>query len=97
MTRYVVLLKFTEKGIGNIKKSTDREHAFKDAVKAEGVKLESVFWTVGPYDGVVVISAPDEHTAAGVILGLGANGNVTTCMLRAFEEDEFKKVVEKMP
>lgn len=96
MTRYVVLLKFTENGITHIGQSPDRAAAFRSSVEKAGGKVESQFWTIGPYDGVVAFTAPDETTAAALVLGLGKADSVSTCMLRAFDEPEFKTVLKKL-
>jgi len=94
--RYVVLLKFTESGIAAIQDSIGRAEAFRSKVAAVGGELESVFWTVGPYDGMFVLSAPDEATASALVLGLGKSHEVETCMLRALDAGEFKAVLDKM-
>lgn len=96
MTRYVVLLKFTEKGITHIGQSPERAAAFRKSVESAGGKVESQFWTIGPYDGVVVFTAPDETTAAALVLSLGKADSVSTCMLRAFDAQEFKAVLQKI-
>lgn len=96
MSKHVVLLKFTEKGIANIRQSPDRAAAFQAAAEKAGVNVETVLWTAGPYDGILVLDAPDEAAATGLVLGLGKAGNVSTCMLRAFNADEFRSVVGKM-
>jgi len=96
MTRYVVLVKFTQQGEAKISDSPQRANAFKDRAAKLGARVEAQYWTVGPYDGVLILSAPDEATAAGLILGLGRDANVATCMLRAFDADEFKTVMGKM-
>ena len=96
MIRFAVLLKFTEKGITNINHSPDRALAFRSSVEKTGGKVESQLWTLGSYDGVVVFTAPDETTAAGLVLGLGKSDSVSTCMLRAFDAQEFKAVLGKI-
>lgn len=96
MCKYVVLIKFTEKGIGGIAESVNRADGFHSAAAAAGCTVEARFWTLGPYDGVLILSAPDEETAAALVLSLTKAGNVTTCMLRAFEDDEFWKVLRMM-
>lgn len=97
MVRYVMLLKFTDKGIGTIKDSPSRAEAFRAAASKAGAVVESQFWTLGEYDGMVVIQAPDEATAVGLALELGRHGNVRTWMLRAFDAGEFKGILSKMP
>ena len=97
MVRYVLLLKFTDQGITNVKDSPSRAEAFKAAASRAGVNVESQFWTLGEYDGVAVFTAPDEGTAVALALGLGKLGNTRTCMLRAFDATEFRDIVGKMP
>lgn len=97
MCKYVVLLKFTEKGLGGIAESVNRADSFHTAAAAAGCTVEARYWTIGPYDGVLVLNAPDEEAAAALVLSLTKAGNVSTCMLRAFEDDEFWRVLRMMP
>lgn len=96
MVRYIVLLNFTEKGVMDVKDSASRAAEFASKAASEGAKVESVFWTMGQYDGVMILSAPDEATAAGLVLGLGMKDAVHSCMLRAFDESEFNQVISKI-
>ena len=96
MTRYVVLLNFSKEGVGAIKSSVDRAREFRAAAAKVGASVESQYWTLGEYDGVFVLSAPDEATAAALVLELGRRSSVRTTMLRAFDEAEFKTIVEKV-
>ncbi len=95
MARYVVLLNFTEKGLASIKESPSRAEAFKKAASKAGASVESVYWTLGSYDGILVLSAEDEATAVGLALKLGKAGNVRTTMLRAFDAGEFGQIAAK--
>jgi uncharacterized protein with GYD domain len=92
-----MLLKFTDKGIATVKDSPSRAEAFRAAASKAGAVVESQFWTLGEYDGVLVFQAPDEPTAVGLALELGRHGNVRTCLLRAFDAGEFKGILSKMP
>ncbi len=96
MTRFVVLLKFTEKGIMNVKDSVARAAAFRDKAAKVGATVEAQYWTQGPYDGLLILQAPDEATAGAVVLELGKGDAVQTCSLRAFDAEEFAGVVEKV-
>lgn len=97
MVRFVMLVKFTDKGMAAIDQSVSRKEAFQKSVKQAGGKLESIFWTLGEYDGVAVFSAPDDTTAAALALGVAKLGNVRTTLLRAFDAEEFKKILERLP
>ena len=96
MTRYVVLLSFTEKGMFAVGESVARSEEFRAAAKSAGAEVEALYWTLGAYDGLLVLSAPDETTAASLTLALSRTGNVRTCMLRALDADEFKAVANKV-
>jgi len=93
MPTYITLLNWTEQGIAKVKASPKRLDAGKKAFKKAGCELKEVFLTMGPYDLVCVLEAPDAETAAKVILSLGAEGNVRTLTLPAFTEDEYRKIV----
>ena len=96
MAKHVVLMKFTEKGIANISQSPERASAFRAAAEKAGVRVETQLWTAGPYDALLILDSPDEATATGLVLGLATKGNVSSCMLRAFDANEFKAVLGKM-
>lgn len=96
MVRYAVLLNFTEKGLMAVRETTRRAAAFRQRVEAVGGKLDLQIWTIGPYDGLLLMSVADETTAAGLVLGLVRDGYVRTTMMRALDETEIGQVVEKM-
>src|SRR5262245_15225646 len=54
MARYISLIKFTDQGAKNMKKSTTRAHTFDKAAAKAGVKIEGQYWTMGAYDGVLI-------------------------------------------
>lgn len=57
MARYISLLRFTEQGAKNIKKSTNRAHDFDKLAAKAGVKVEGQYWTMGKCDGVLILTA----------------------------------------
>lgn len=92
MARYVTLLRFTADGAKNIKKSTARAHAFDKLAQKAGVKVEGQFWTMGRYDGVLILSASDEKKILHMLTSLAAQGNVTTETMQAFVDTEFDEI-----
>ena len=72
MKRYISLFRFTEQGAKAIKQSTARAQAFAAAAKA-GVKVEGQYWTVGAYDGVLILSAEKESDALRLFAALAAS------------------------
>ena len=95
MTRFLMLLKFTEKGLAAIKDSPSRADAFREAAGKAGVTIEAQYWLLGEYDGMAVFTAPDEATAAGLALKLASQGHVRTCLARALDEADFRALLGK--
>ena len=93
MARYISLIRFTEQGAKNIKKSTARALAFDKAAEKAGVKIEGQYWTMGAYDGLLIINADNETKALHCLTELAAGGSVRTETMQAFEADEFDKIV----
>jgi len=93
MPTYIALLKWTQQGISKAKDSPSRLDAGRAAFKASGIEMKDVYLTMGRYDLVCVIEAPDDETYAKAILGLGSQGNVSTETLKAFSEDQYRKIV----
>jgi uncharacterized protein with GYD domain len=93
MATFITTIKFTEKGLQGIRETGKRAAAFKVAAKKMGVKVTGMYWTLAPFDGVIIFDAPDDETATAAMLSLSAQGNVTTTTARAFATGEIEKVV----
>jgi uncharacterized protein with GYD domain len=92
MTRYITLIRFTEQGVRNIRKSPARAGAFRKIARKAGVVVESQLWTAGSCDGVLILSG-EEKSVLGCLAHLAASGNVRTETMRAFEAKEFEAIV----
>lgn len=97
MATYVTLLRFTQQGIQNIKQRPTRLKAAEAAFQAAGSELKQFYLTAGRYDAVIVSDVPDDETVAKLALGVGSQGNVRTETLRAFTEDEYRKIIAALP
>lgn len=93
MATFISTIKFAQQGIKGIDDTTKRAAAFKAAAKKLGVKVTSIYWTMGDHDGVLVLEAPDDETAMAALLHLGAAGNVHTTTVRAFTAAEMDKII----
>jgi len=96
MPSYIALLKWTEQGVANVKDSPSRLDAGRKAFKKLGVKIKDTYLTMGRYDLVCVIDAPDDAAFAQAILTLGSQGNVQTETLKAFTEAEYRKIIDSI-
>ena len=93
MATFITLLKWTQQGAASAKDSPKRLDAGREAFKKLGVEIKDTWLTMGRYDLVCVIEAPDDETYAKAILGLGSQGNVSTETLKAFTEDQYREIV----
>ena len=96
MAAYIALLQFTDQGIVNVKDTTKRAAADKDAATKMGAKFTELFWTLGQYDLVIVAEAPDDETMTAVMLKLASLGNVKTQVLRAFRTNDMDSILKKV-
>ncbi|MGA7328146.1 MAG: GYD domain-containing protein [Rhodomicrobium sp.] len=92
----MVLANFTEQGIRNVKDTHKRAEAFKEAAGKFGVTVKHLYWTLGRYDLVVTVEAPDDPSVTALGLALGSMGNVRTQTLRAFGAEEMTQILGKM-
>jgi uncharacterized protein with GYD domain len=95
MPHYVLLMNWTEQGVKSFKNSVDRYEGARDALKAQGVTLKDIYWTVGPYDIVSISEAPDDETLSAALLSLGSQGNLRTTTMRGFTPDEMRALIQK--
>jgi uncharacterized protein with GYD domain len=94
---YISLVQFTDKGIQNAKQTTQRVAAWAAKVQSMGVTIKQMYWTLGQYDQVCIFQAPDDETAASVLLAADMLGNVRTQTMRAFTASEMDKILAKVP
>lgn len=97
MATFISLVSYTAQGIKAIKESPRRLDAARAAMAAMGVTLRDFYLTMGRYDLVIVVEAPDAATAAKALLAVASQGNVATETLTALTEEEFRRVVSELP
>jgi uncharacterized protein with GYD domain len=97
MATYISLLRYTQQGITALKQAPTRIDAARKTYKALGAELKALYLVMGRYDIVAIVEAPDDTVAAKAALALGSKGNVSSETLRAFSEDEFRKIVAELP
>jgi uncharacterized protein with GYD domain len=96
MPTYILLVRWTTQGLQKIKESPSRLEAGKKAFDAAGIKLRAFYMVMGRYDQVSIAEAPDDATMAKALLRLTSQGNLQTETLRAFTEDEYKKIISEI-
>jgi uncharacterized protein with GYD domain len=96
MPTYIALSTFTDQGVRNAKDTTKRAESVMALGKKVGATMTQVYWTLGKYDVVAIIDAPNDETATAFSLAIGSMGNVRTQTMRAFSKDEMGAILSKL-
>jgi uncharacterized protein with GYD domain len=97
MPAYITLARWTQQGIEGVKESPARLDALKQLVRSQGGEVKGFYMVAGQYDIVAITEAPNDEAAAKIALALGSKGSVTTETLRAYTEDEYRKIIAALP
>jgi uncharacterized protein with GYD domain len=89
MPIYILLSNLTAQGVQTLKSNPDRLQAVNKDVEELGAKVLHQWATLGPYDFINVVEAPDAATIARVSVALGARGSAKLQTLTALEIDEL--------
>src|SRR5215218_8195996 len=96
MPIYVVLSNFTEQGRSDIKNTSERMDRLGPVAEKLGVKVLANAITMGQYDVVTMMEAPDDATITKVIGTVLSRGYVTTQTMRGFSIEEFRQVTTQL-
>ena len=72
-----------------------RAEAFRNAVSQSGGQVRELLWTLGEYDIVTVMDAPDDESAMALLLQTASLGNIRTQTMRAMGPDEISAVIAR--
>ena len=96
MTSYIVLMNWTEQGARNVRDSPKRLDAARKQVGDMGGSFKAFYLTMGEYDMVAVLEAPDDAVLARFSLMLAASGNIRTRTLKAFPEFAYREIITSL-
>jgi uncharacterized protein with GYD domain len=97
MATYITLINFTDQGIRNVKQAPERRKLAIAAAEKLGIEVKGDYWTMGPYDAVVIADAPNDEAMTALALGVSSQGNVRTQTMRAYSADEVNKIIARIP
>ncbi|MGH2524920.1 MAG: GYD domain-containing protein [Anaerolineales bacterium] len=89
MATYVLLSTLTDEGAKTVKKQPKRIKEVNKELEALGVTVTAQYATLGPYDFVNIVEAPDNQTIVRVSAELASRGSVKIMTLAAVPIDEF--------
>ena len=96
MPTYITLYNWTQKGIEDIKESPARLDAAKQLIETMGGRLVGFYMVQGQYDMVAISEGPEESVAK-LALSIGSKGSVRSVTMRAYTEDEYRKIISELP
>jgi uncharacterized protein with GYD domain len=96
MPHYVSLMRWTSQGVAGLPAWRDRIEEGERIIGEAGGSLVGVYVTLGRYAMVEIFEAPDDETAAEIILKLQRHGAEHTETLRAFTRDEAEEIIRKL-
>ncbi|MGH2924672.1 MAG: GYD domain-containing protein [Solirubrobacterales bacterium] len=89
MAVFIMLTRLTSNGVKTLKDNPSRVHEVNREVEQLGVKVLNQWATLGQYDFVTVIEAPDERAMAKLSVELGSRGTTTNQTMTAIPAEEF--------
>jgi uncharacterized protein with GYD domain len=89
MALFVMLTNLTPDGVKTLKSNPNRVSEVNKEVEQIGAKVISQYATLGPYDFVTIVEAPDEKTMAKVSVELGSRGTMSSQTMAAMSSDEL--------
>ena len=96
MPTYVTLMNWTDQGVRTANETVQRRDQADALARKHGASIEQVYWTVGPYDIVALVEAPDDESVTAMLLELGTGGNLRTTTLRAYDREEMSGIIQRL-
>ena len=93
MPTYVMLTNLTPEGVRTLKNNPGRVAEVNKEVEQIGAKVQAQYATLGQYDFVTVVEAPDEKTMAKVSVELGSRGTMSSQTLAAMPSEDLAKAL----
>jgi uncharacterized protein with GYD domain len=97
MPSYILLIKWTQKGIETLKDSPQRVELARNNLKSVGGNLNEIYFVFGKYDMVGVAEAPSDEALAKAVLTIGSRGTASIQTLKAFSEAEGLAIINGLP
>ena len=97
MATYIILVNYTQEGIQKVKESPKRLDGVKALARKLGAELTDFYLCMGVYDIVVVLQAPDDETVVKFVLAASSLGYIRTSTLKAFNESEYREIIQSLP
>jgi uncharacterized protein with GYD domain len=92
---FIVLGSLTAQGTTTNADTLKRADGVAQGAQAMGGRLIDIYWTLGKYDFVCLFEMPDAESMAALLMRVGAQGNIKTMTMRAFDRTEMPAILAK--
>ncbi|MDD4984834.1 MAG: GYD domain-containing protein [Dehalococcoidales bacterium] len=93
MATYMMLFHLTGRGVQDMTDSPTYIDTAKEVFRNLGSKVKDFYMLMGHYDMVFIVESPSYETVAKAALTLDSLGSMRTETIRAFTEDEYRKII----
>jgi uncharacterized protein with GYD domain len=93
---YITLMRWTTQGVAGLPAWRDRVEEGERVIEGAGGRMVGVYVTLGRYDVVEIFEAPDDDTAAEIVMKLERHGAEQTETLRAFTREEAEEIIRRL-
>lgn len=94
---FILSINYTDQGVRTIKDSPKRALMAREIATRLGASLKDVYVTTGETDLVAFLEAPNGDVALKFSLAMGSQGNIRTKTARAWNMDEYAKLLAELP
>ena len=95
MPTYILLSKLTDEGWKTVREKPERIKEVNRELETMGVKVVHQYATLGSYDFVNIVEAPDNKTIARISIEMGSRGTIQIMSVPAIPIDEFITAIKK--
>jgi uncharacterized protein with GYD domain len=96
MPHYVLLVNFTDEGLRRVAEMPTRAQPIQQQLMQLGIRVHSQFFTLGQYDLVMVVEAPNQDAVLKLSLSQAVQGYARAETLPAFTFTEFNRVISEL-
>jgi len=94
VAKYILLSTLTNEGLTTIKNKPQRIKEVNTEVEKYGVKVIEQYATLGPYDFVSLVEAPDNDAVFKMSVELGSRGTVKILSMPSMTIDAFIETIK---
>jgi uncharacterized protein with GYD domain len=94
MPYYCLLTTLTAEGRKSLKKAPGRLWEVNKEVENMGAKIIAQYKTLGPYDFVNILEAPNMSVISRVVIEIGSRGTLEPLLMGALTVEDFIKEIE---